>query len=462
GKPVTIKVPVAQPDGVREEDTSFRRMEVVTALNRPPAVTFGSGGGRTADAKTTVARASARKVTFGVSQGDLVDQSRTPTHIKPDARTAKNDKFELRQPVATTEGDRKFPTRYGDPNSKVGGLSNGTGSGGGQGSGYGRGQGSSYGTGAGSGTGTGSSVPPARAVAKVTIPLKIISKPQAKYTEESRTNNIQGSVRLKVTLLASGQVGSITPVTRLPHGLTEQAIAAARLLRFEPAKINGVPISKTITIDYSFLPNGMNSTNTEVPEELLVSPDYPKEAGGVLGDVEVDIETDTEGNVVNAKALSGPEEFLETCVRAARLSKFAPTLQNGGHVRMKGILVYKFVSKDETEVSVKEMKIAAPTADEKRIAHLQDVMHFWLYATYARLETKNSQPTPNEAKFVSDGKANVRLEMTEAEATMRDKLRETGLEIDSIKGSIVRGRISLDKLASLAEIAQVKYVAPSF
>jgi TonB family protein len=57
---------------------------------------------------------------------------------------------------------------------------------------------------------------------------------------------------LKVTLLASGQVGSITPVTRLPHGLTEQAIAAARMLRFEPAKINGVPVAKTITIDYSF------------------------------------------------------------------------------------------------------------------------------------------------------------------------------------------------------------------
>ena len=219
----------------------------------------GGGGGREEEEET--------------SQGDLADQSRTPTHIKPDVNIVKNDNFELKQPIATTEGDRKFPKeydRYGDPNSKFAGLSNGTGSGGGQGSGYGQGQGSGYGTGAGSGSGSGSGSgfgdgngdgtgsggpnrggPPPAAIGK-TEPLKILAKPQAKYTDAGRTNNVQGSVRLKVTLLASGAVGSITPVTRLPHGLTEQAIAAARLLKFQPAKVNGVPVSKTITIDYSF------------------------------------------------------------------------------------------------------------------------------------------------------------------------------------------------------------------
>ena len=63
---------------------------------------------------------------------------------------------------------------------------------------------------------------------------------------------MQGTVRLKVTLLASGQVGSITAVTRLPHGMTEQAIAAAKQIRFEPKKVNGVPISTIQTIEYTF------------------------------------------------------------------------------------------------------------------------------------------------------------------------------------------------------------------
>jgi TonB family protein len=63
---------------------------------------------------------------------------------------------------------------------------------------------------------------------------------------------VQGAVRLRITLLANGTVGSITPVTRLPHGLTERAIAAARGIRFKPKMVNGVPQSVVITRDYTF------------------------------------------------------------------------------------------------------------------------------------------------------------------------------------------------------------------
>jgi len=38
----------------------------------------------------------------------------------------------------------------------------------------------------------------------------------------------------------------------LPYGLTEQAIAAAKSIRFEPAKKDGVAITKIKQIDYSF------------------------------------------------------------------------------------------------------------------------------------------------------------------------------------------------------------------
>jgi TonB family protein len=72
------------------------------------------------------------------------------------------------------------------------------------------------------------------------------------YTDEARENNVQGAVRLKITLLASGQVGNITPVTELPDGLTEQAIAAAKRIRFEPKTVNGVPVSVVINREYTF------------------------------------------------------------------------------------------------------------------------------------------------------------------------------------------------------------------
>jgi TonB family protein len=83
-------------------------------------------------------------------------------------------------------------------------------------------------------------------------PLLIVAKPQARYTEAARNANVQGSVRLKVTLLPNGAVGTVTPITELTHGMTEQAIAAARKLVFLPARINDVPVSKVVTIDYSF------------------------------------------------------------------------------------------------------------------------------------------------------------------------------------------------------------------
>lgn len=89
-------------------------------------------------------------------------------------------------------------------------------------------------------------------VAKVTEPIQILSKPRATYTEQARINVVQGKVILKVTFLASGGIGNIVAVTTLGSGLTEQAIAAARQIKFIPAKVNGKAVSTTKTIEYSF------------------------------------------------------------------------------------------------------------------------------------------------------------------------------------------------------------------
>ena len=204
-----------------------------------------------------------------VNQGDMPDQTKNPLR-PPDPKTYRSDNFELKTPVPSTEGNKTFEKKYGqwgDPNSVLGKLSSGPGSGGGMGPGVGPGAGSGYGTGAGSGSGSGygsgdgsgngsgsgagdKGPPPVRAA--VTTPYKLLAKPKATYTDEARANSVQGTVRLKVTLLASGQVGSIVPVTRLPYGLTERAIAAARQIRFEPKMVNGVRVPAIVTFEYSF------------------------------------------------------------------------------------------------------------------------------------------------------------------------------------------------------------------
>jgi periplasmic protein TonB len=134
------------------------------------------------------------------------------------------------------------------------GTGAGTGIGTGEGSGIGSGSGSGRGNGNGSGTGDGDGADrePPQIKKSPPEPLKIISKPRPSYTDAARQNQVTGVVRLKVTFLASGQIGSISPVSGLSYGLTEQAIAAARQIRFEPQKVNGVPQTVSKTIEYSF------------------------------------------------------------------------------------------------------------------------------------------------------------------------------------------------------------------
>jgi protein TonB len=94
--------------------------------------------------------------------------------------------------------------------------------------------------------------PPKPAPVGVTEGVKILSRPQPKYTDAARQNQVQGTVTVKVTFNANGSIGSIAPVSGLPYGLTEQAIAAARSIKFEPAKRNGVPYSVAKTVAYTF------------------------------------------------------------------------------------------------------------------------------------------------------------------------------------------------------------------
>lgn len=85
-----------------------------------------------------------------------------------------------------------------------------------------------------------------------TCNVKILSKRRASYTDAARQNNVQGNVTLRITFLASGEIGGITPISGLPDGLTEQAIAAARQIKFTPATKNGTPYTKQMTMQYSF------------------------------------------------------------------------------------------------------------------------------------------------------------------------------------------------------------------
>lgn len=83
-------------------------------------------------------------------------------------------------------------------------------------------------------------------------PLVILSKKPAAYTDNARGNGVSGTVSLLVLFSSSGRITHILVVKGLGYGLTENAVKAARQIKFEPAKENGKPISQVKMIQYSF------------------------------------------------------------------------------------------------------------------------------------------------------------------------------------------------------------------
>lgn len=242
---------------VEEVDPTAMDLEPPPKKNKDEG---GGGGGGGKDEETPA------------SQGRMATQVDKPM-FAPSANMDRVTNPEIAIQAAT-QGNKKAPQtdeNYGLPNG-ISGRSDGPGTGGGLGGGRGTGQGNGQGTGQGNGNGSGSGNglgngngngtgdgddgdgPPQVKVPPVgpTEGVKILSKPRANYTDAARQANLQGKVVLRVTFSANGSIGAISVISGLGSGLTEQAIAAARGMRFEPAKKGGVPYSVTKPVEYSF------------------------------------------------------------------------------------------------------------------------------------------------------------------------------------------------------------------
>ena len=84
------------------------------------------------------------------------------------------------------------------------------------------------------------------------IPAEIISKPVPIYTEEARTQRIEGEVLLEVVLEASGKLRVLRVVRGLGHGLDDAAVHAAEQIRFKPAMKDGQPYDSTAVVHIIF------------------------------------------------------------------------------------------------------------------------------------------------------------------------------------------------------------------
>jgi TonB family protein len=91
----------------------------------------------------------------------------------------------------------------------------------------------------------------APAAAKIVLP-DILAKPKPVYSEEAKTQHIEGEVLLEVVFEASGKLRVLRVVRGLGHGLDEAAVQAAEHVQFKPALKDGQPSDYTAVLHVVF------------------------------------------------------------------------------------------------------------------------------------------------------------------------------------------------------------------
>jgi TonB family protein len=159
------------------------------------------------------------------------------------------------EPTILAPPDVQLPNvnmaQYGDPLSRFGTPSNGTGSGGGIGSGKGGGVGSGSGGGFGPGEGGGVGGGVYRVGGGVTAPVLLFKK-EPEYSEEARKAKYQGTVVLYIEVDPSGRAVNAKVIRSLGLGLDEKAIDAVKQWKFKPGYKDGKPVTVAATIEVNF------------------------------------------------------------------------------------------------------------------------------------------------------------------------------------------------------------------
>jgi TonB family protein len=182
---------------------------------------------------------------------------------------------------------------------------------------------------------------------EVTRKALITFKPEPGFTEEARKNDVEGVVRLRAILHASGKVTNISVVKGLPDGLTEKAIAAAHRIEFRPAEKDGRTVSQSVIFEYRFL-DYLGEEEVDERAVILEKPpaEYADEArrNGVSGKVVLKVALASyDGSVSVISVEQGlPHGLTQKAVEAAGRIKFKPALRKGRPVSQLVTVEYVF------------------------------------------------------------------------------------------------------------------------
>lgn len=193
-----------------------------------------------------------------------------------------------------------------------------------------------------------------------------------------------------------------------------------------------------------------------------VQPVYPgtAKAARISGAVQVQVVIDEAGKVIEAKAVGGHPMLRAAAVQAAQQWTFKPTQLSGVPVKTQGVLTFNFALDGKTSGAANAPK---PLPEEQRRQATLAKLHPSVAAIVARLAKKDTTPGADEAKFVSSGKAELQIWLTNKSEAAVEQLKQLGLEIvlNPQSSKLIIGRLPIEKLEALARLEVVRYVSPA-
>lgn len=105
---------------------------------------------------------------------------------------------------------------------------------------------------------------------------------------------------------------------------------------------------------------------------------------------------------------------------------------------------------------------ASGRSDDRLASAESSKLHPSLAQIVTRLKSKGTQVSAEEAKLVTNGKVEIQVWLTEKTPAAIEQLKKLGFEVvlDPKSSKVLIGRLPIEKLSSLAELAVVRYIAP--
>ena len=168
-------------------------------------------------------------------------------------------------------------------------------------------------------------------------------------------------------------------------------------------------------------------------------------SGGVINGQAISATSVVEVTAAAETKINTTDSSISTTIRPDSSGNFRIVSPSGGGGGGGG-------RREEKEERVDKPK--PKSGEEQREWKLKQKAHQYIY----RLMVSEGKEV--RGGFVRDGKASIRLSLANPSAALMERLKAAGLEVVTVKGSTVTGRIDVGKLRALLEIEEVKLVLP--